>query len=378
VEPAHPPVRPSAPQGIALVTTLGVLVLLLILTTGAAHLAMGDARRGFDGRAIAISAAAADAGAYSLLRDWGAFDFDSMAVGDTIPSTILAAGDGWAVLRGRRVSPLAWWFTSTGYTPDTTSALRAERAVSVVLRQAIPDLQVQAVFTAAVSVTVRGTGQVVGSDTTTGVWGASCAPGVGAAGIAVADTATVRHGTVTGTPPLMPDPLAAQPATYGSFGAATWASLSGRATVSLPGGAVVTPSPSVVGTACDRTSATNWGEPQGTGACASHAPVIRVNGDLELRGGRGQGVLLVDGDLRVTNGAEFHGVVITRDDVLSGPGGGRVFGVVLAADSLRGPGDHSDIGDALTLRYASCTAAGVLRRSAPLVPVRHRAWAPMQ
>jgi hemolysin activation/secretion protein len=35
------------------------------------------------------------------------------------------------------------------------------------------------------------------------------------------------------------------------------------------------------------------------------------------------------------------------------------------------------IGDQLTLRYASCTAAGVLRRTAPLVPVRHRPWAAM-
>ena len=46
----------------------------------------------------------------------------------------------------------------------------------------------------------------------------------------------------------------------------------------------------------------------------TYAPLLWARGDLELRGGRGQGILLVDGDLVVSQGAEFHGVVITRDE----------------------------------------------------------------
>jgi len=98
---------------------------------------------------------------------------------------------------------------------------------------------------------------------------------------------------------------------------------------------------------------------------------------LELRGGRGQGVLLVDGEIRVSQGAEFHGVVIARDDVVSGPGGGALYGSVMAADSSRGPGDHSHVGDDLLVRRSSCAATGALRRVAPLVPVVRRAWAPL-
>jgi len=140
---------------------------------------------------------------------------------------------------------------------------------------------------------------------------------------------------------------------------------------------VVTPAPSVASGACRLGDPANWGEPRGTGPCATHAPLVWVRGDLELRGGRGQGVLLVDGEIRVSQGAEFHGVVIARDDVVSGPGGGALYGSVMAADSSRGPGDHSHVGDDLLVRRSSCAATGALRRVAPLVPVVRRAWAPL-
>ena len=365
-------------RGVALLTTLAVLILLLLLTSGAAHLALGDARRGRDGPVLATTTAAADAGAYSLLRDWNTFDFDSMAVGDTIPSVRLPAGDAWAAVRGRRVSAMAWWITSTGFAPDTTQPGYTRRQVNLVLRQAIPELATSAALTARDSVTVRGRGSVSGTDTVTGPWGAGCPPGTAVAGVALADTSKARHGTVLGAPPLAVDPRAGLLATYAAFGPATWQRLTTRAAHVLSGGAVVSPAPRLTGTTCDASVTSNWGEPIGTGPCARYAPVIWVRGDLTLNGGRGQGVLLVDGDLHVQNGAEFHGVVIARDDVVSGPGGGALFGAVLAADSVRGPGDHSLIGDDLLVRRSSCTAAGVLRRAAPLVPVARRAWAELQ
>jgi hypothetical protein len=102
-----------------------------------------------------------------------------------------------------------------------------------------------------------------------------------------------------------------------------------------------------------------------------------VLGDVEIRGGAGQGVLLADGDVTVSQGARFTGVVIARDDVRSAAGGGVVLGAVLAADSAAGPGDHSRIGDALRIQRSSCAVDGVLRRNARLVPVTRRSWAPM-
>ena len=375
---SRPPHRSPVRRGVALLATLVLLVLLLLVTTGVLHQALGDARRGRDHTAATIAGAAADAGAYSLLRDWAGFDFDSMRPGDTIPSSVLAAGNARVVVRGRRVSALAWWITAFAFTPDSVSPLRTARRVNLVLRQATPELATAAAVTLRDSGTVSGTGSVSGTDTSTGVWAATCpSPPVDAAGIAAADTSRVVHGSVTGLPALEQDSLAAAPSTWNTFGAESWSGLAGRADVVLAGGAIVTPSPASAAGACDRRVATNWGEPSGTGPCARHAPIVWARGDLEVRGGRGQGVLLVDGDVVFSQGAEFHGVVVARDDLSAGPGGGRVFGSVIAADSVSGAGDHTWIGDGLRIQRSSCTVTGVLMHNARLVPVVRRSWAPM-
>jgi hypothetical protein len=103
--------------------------------------------------------------------------------------------------------------------------------------------------------------------------------------------------------------------------------------------------------------------------------VLWAQGDLEIRGGLGQGLLLVDGDFTLSQGAEFHGVVIARDDVRSGGGGGRVLGLAMAGDMRAGPGDHTTLGDGAQINLSRCAVHGALRRSARLVPLVRRWWA---
>ncbi|MGQ0648610.1 MAG: hypothetical protein ACT4P7_13685 [Gemmatimonadaceae bacterium] len=368
---------PRPRRGIALLTTLTILILLLLMTTGVLHLAIGDARRANDGSAGTIAGSAADAGAYSLLRDWSTFNFDSMQVGDTIPSTVVVAGDATALVRGRRVSPLTWWITAFGFTPDSISVAHTGRRVNLVLRQAIPDLATIAAFTVRDSAQVVGSGAVVGADSAGGIWALGCPASAAVAGIAIADTTMVQGGNITGAPPLRQDPLAALPSTYTAFGPDAWAALAARASIVLPAGSIVSPAASLTGGRCNVGDPANWGEPAGLGPCAWHAPLIWVRGSVEVRGGRGQGILLADGDVTLSQGAAFLGVVIARDDLLSGVGGGSLLGAALAADSLAIPGDHSRIGDGLRIQRSTCAVSGVLRRNARLIPVAWRSWAPM-
>ena len=54
---------------------------------------------------------------------------------------------------------------------------------------------------------------------------------------------------------------------------------------------------------CDTKVETNWGEPTVPGdPCFDYFPIIYHNGNLKLQGGRGQGILLVEGDLVASGG----------------------------------------------------------------------------
>jgi hypothetical protein len=143
----------------------------------------------------------------------------------------------------------------------------------------------------------------------------------------------------------------------------------------IPAGSVVTPTPAILNGACDRVPASNWGDPSAISPCWSYSPLIWSKGDLEMRGGRGQGLLLVDGDFTLSQGAEFHGVVITRDDLVGGTGGGSVLGLAMAADMRSGPGDHTTLGNGVQILFSRCAVEGAVRRSARLVPLVRRWWA---
>ncbi len=375
---AHGPRR----EGIALLTALTALILVSLATLGLFHLSLGEAHRARNSALTVQAAAAADAGALTVARDWNRFSWDTLRIGDTLATTTHSFPSAVATVRGARISPIAWHVVSVGESGDSASRTLARRSVNALLRLAVPDLPQNAAFTARDSVVLSGTARVVGTDTSAGAW-ISCPPGMPAAAIASADTTRICDGTCAshsgthalGTPALLLDPIAGTPARYTSFGAESWATLTSHASVVVAAGSVLTPAPQLISGVCDRSATGNWGDPIPGTPCASYAPLIWAQGDLEMRGGAGQGVLLVDGDFTLSQGAVFHGVVITQDDLLSAPGGGTILGLTLAADSRSGPGDHTRLGDGVRLQLARCVADGALRRSARLVPVVRRWWA---
>ena len=119
----------------------------------------------------------------------------------------------------------------------------------------------------------------------------------------------------------------------------------------------------------------NWGEPSHSGpyaACAYHYPVIHSPGSLSLTGGRGQGTLLVDGDLELGGGFEFTGLVIVLGTVRNGPGGGTILGSVLARRiALSSTLPLSP----LVIRYSACVLPFSNRGSSQAIPLPHRSWA---
>jgi len=378
---ARPDIRDR--HGIALFAALTALVLVSLAAVGLFHLSLADARRSRDGAFTLQAATAADGGALALMRDWNLASWDTLLVGDTLPEQTYPFDSARATVRATRIAPLVWHVVSAGQSGDSSARTLAKRNVNALFRLAVPDVAVDAALTARDSVRLTGTARVVGTDTAAGSWAIGCTAGTSGAALASPDTTRTCDGTcashsgtrAVGVPPLMEDSTALNPSRYVSFGAESWASLTAHASVVLPAGSVVTPAPVVQGGVCDRSATDNWGDPSALTACWSYSPLVWAQGDLEMRGGSGQGLLLVDGDFRLSQGAQFHGVVITSDDLIGGAGGGRLIGLAMAADTRGGPGDHTTLGDGVQVQLSRCAVEGALRRSARLVPVVRRWWA---
>jgi hypothetical protein len=239
--------------------------------------------------------------------------------------------------------------------------------VNAAFRLDLPPDAVQAALGVVDSARVTGSGAVVGTDSAEVIGSCAIVTTIPTAGIASRDTMHVvaPGGGIIGTPPLLPD----------SSVAARIASLASTliADIVLPAGSIVTPAPVVTGGACDTLPAGNWGDPAG-GPCATHLPVIKALGDLTVRGGKGQGIIIASGDVVFESGALFAGLVVADDDFVTGAGGGVVLGAVLAGDARRGPGDHSVVANGGLIRRSSCRLRQARLAAAPPVRVRDRWW----
>lgn len=135
---------------------------------------------------------------------------------------------------------------------------------------------------------------------------------------------------------------------------------------SPPAGPIVRPAPVRAGTVCV-SGATNWGAPATPGhPCSDHWVVRGRAGDLLLRDGEGQGVLVVDGDVTISS-MHFHGVVLATGRVHL-TDGARFVGRLVALAGFESDGDASVIGSATVAQRALRAAFDVWPPLWPMHP----------
>ncbi len=187
------------------------------------------------------------------------------------------------------------------------------------------------------------------------------------AGVAAETVSVVGSASLMGNPPELLRPSGASGLSAGDLD--TFRRLAERATLILAGGSYAI-GPATVGTSCDLREPTNWGAPGESGApCGSYVPIILVTGDLTLNGTVGQGILLVNGNLRVTAPLTFYGTVIVTGEVdITAPT--EIRGILAAAE-LRSAGDPVT---QLKVHYSKCILSNDLEISSSLRPLPSRAW----
>lgn len=170
------------------------------------------------------------------------------------------------------------------------------------------------------------------------------------------------------------DSAAARRDTYDRAAGLDVAALRARADVRLEAGAVVAPVPVVEDGRCAAADR-HWGEPLRGGAglvtgCVTAYPVVAAAGDLRIAGGRGQGVLLVEGRLRISGPFVFSGLIVA-------PGGVETDGdeVTLEGAVYAGPDAGATLGALRsTIRRSACALRDVAAAHAVLGTVPFRAW----
>ena len=374
---------PRSREGFALVMALGALVIIGTLVAGSAFVVMQETRLGRNQLVQGRAFAAAEYGLNKIQADWDKTPNLQMNNGAMFDTTYLIAGQGSARVRYTRLNNETFWIVSEGRVGVGNAAdpkSMAIKRVNAILRLRVPSVRANGAITTSGNIRIQGSSNVVGANTMPPGWIGCDATAANKAGIVAPPTATVdiqKPTQVAGTPQVLRDSLAADSLTYIRYGDETWNSLQAQANIVIPANSNPAQiQPAAANGSCAK-SATNWGEPSrlagSVAECYNYFPIIYAAGDLILNDGRGQGILLVDGDVQINGTFIWTGLIVVRDDFNKGNGNATVMGAVMARNA--NIFDASIVNGNTTYSYSECALDRALRGSAQVVQARERAWA---
>jgi hypothetical protein len=368
-------------EGFALAVAMFAIVIIGAMIAGAFFASTQEYRIGRNSITQARAMAAAEAGQAALLSTWNKDWNSSIANGETTDWVTLPVDDGAgssARVRFTRLDQTTFWVVSEGVAGGTDYEVGARRRTGAVLRLGLPQINFLGALTTRGVTRIGGSSFINGHDSNPTGW-ACGAPGESMPGIAIDDPSKIETSgcsdlsCVAGDPKVEGNPDAADDSTYFEYGSQDWDDLVALSTVRISGGTHQI-EPVVNGGVCVASNTTNWGEPtKGTGSpCESYYPIIYSAGNLNINGHRGQGILLVEGDLTIQGGFQFFGPVIVKGSLKTTGTGGHINGAVMAANvDLE---TNTVLGNAV-VNYSSCALATVLSNTSMPKHAADRAWA---
>ncbi len=368
-------------RGSALLLALIAVTVLALLSTGAVLGSMQEYRAGRNTMVEQRAFAVAEFGLNREIANWDRSRNLPPPVGRAIGATdsspvYVAQGDSARVYI-TRLSLNTFWVVAIGRASIGNGQLESQRQTHLLVRLAYPSISPGGAIETAGNIDVKGSADITGVNTNPAGW-LQCAniPGRDTFAIAYAPnkTATIQkpQQVIGGT---YKDPAAADSNTYVRFGTESWNSLVSNADITIAGG---TWGPSPVGTAttCDYSTNSNWGEPlrdaSQIAGCKDFFPIIYSSTSLSLSHGRGQGVLLVNGDVKLNGNFQWYGLIVARDDINKGNGTFDLWGSIMSRNSDISD-DNSVTGNS-SFKWSKCAVESALRGSAILTRAKQRSW----
>jgi len=366
------PRLPRDERGIALVLSMIAMLVIAALISGVFVASRQEMAGGRSAVLATQATEAAEAGLNDMLANWSVAYNKYGVNGDSVFPSVMVGPKGRYTQVLTRLNGGKYLLRVRGDQLGAAGNVIATRYLGRYLRLAIPSLDIQAALTAQDGVTAGGNIDITGFDSDPPNW-TGCAPGVNKAGARSGQTVTI-HGAsaVLGTPAEIENDATLVDSVFTS----PFDSLKAMATLTLPGGTYTGMTPTITGSPsiCNGTNTLNWGEPLAAPAagvvsqCQGYFPIIYSPGSMVLNTGRGQGILLVGGDLNVQGNFIFDGIVIVLGSLQTAGTGNKVTGAVLTAGQSISIVGNPDI------LYSSCAIARALQYSVRAQPLRERSW----
>jgi hypothetical protein len=382
-------------RGLALPTAVFLLVLVGALVAAGLFVGIQDQRAGDNTRRLQQSFGVAELGAAEQVRSWNNA-WNTIAVYPTAgsnPAIASTAVGGIGAYQGKvfHLGSKQYLLDITGR--DTRSGSGAfpgggaRQRIGLLVRSMPTNQTVNAAYVVGGGLgKFRGGWKVTGNDSTPPGW-SGCVDQGDVAGFASSDTSAYKQGggNLNGVTGAAPDVIqssaysSAELDTIGNTGI-TYSQMAAMATVTVPGGTYTLgpPMPVVAGGVCNTGVTSNWGSPLSpAGACGNYFPIIHVTGNLTVRGvsgtSQGQGILLVDGDVKAFD-FTFAGMVVIKG-IIDSTHFFKVWGgvQVINANNSAFVSDTWDV----TFAFSSCSLAKSLSLAVPqgVSPLRSRSWA---
>lgn len=345
-------------RGVALVLVLISIVVFSVLSTGAILGSLQELRSAKNEQMEQRALAVAEYGLNFQLSNWPA-SRAALTTGAIETSNVVVATGDTAQIVVMRLNTRNYLVVSIGRTNSGSGRLGAQRQVSLLVTAASGSAKAPAALTSKGNNTTKGSASITGINTTPLGW-TGCAAARDTFALASApnkniDVQKPASQSVNGT---YKDPNANKQSTYDTFGDETFNSLKAKAAVK-PAEQPSSPSPSGNSVTCT-AGPSNWGEPYRSGSytagCTSYYPIVYAANNLKMTGGRGQGVLLVNGNLDVTGNFYYVGLIVVTGNIkISGT---SVFrGALLAQGNIDSEG-NTDVA------YSACAISNALGGSA--------------
>ena len=361
-------------NGFAMVTVVFAMAILSVLAVAVVSVATDDLKASGALRTSSEAFYDAEAGLNIVWSDWSKFGSptdsgiivlnsgDTTSFSGTLPNggvynTVVTRVDDSDVLK-------TYLLTTEARTPEGFSS----RVVSEMFQIPTVDFDIAAALTTSGSTDVGGSATIDGADMNPFGW-PTCAPATAdTSAMIVSDADSLSTSGPCADGSCITGGIA-EDSTATEFGF-DFDELVGYANKIMVGDTTYSDIlPSFNGTLCNFADPTNWGEPLNeTILCGDYFPVIYVPGDAHFTGTRGQGILLVDGDLRVQGGFTFNGVVIVTGTLQTTGTGAHFNGGVVVMNENN---ESNDIRGNATINYSACAIEKARNARLAVVKINH-------